>query len=185
MQGVVYGINIPQMKNDSLCTRFDVDECFGTVINRFCAQAIVGMPLTVYGAGGQTRGYLPLRESMKCLTIAIDNPPSAGEYRTFNQFGQVYSVNTLAAAVASAARTLSINVAIMPVDNPRIESEQHGYTPDCAALRTLGYVPTDTLDFDLVDMLGTLEPLQDRIETIRDVLVPRTQWNQRKPVVVR
>ena len=100
MQGVVYGTRIDEMGNDErLLTRFDFDQCFGTAINRFCAQAVIGHPLTPYGKGHQKRGFLPLRDSMQCLTIAIENPPKKGEYRVFNQFEEVYDLYELAIKV--------------------------------------------------------------------------------------
>ncbi|MBD3171076.1 NAD-dependent epimerase/dehydratase family protein, partial [Candidatus Bathyarchaeota archaeon] len=104
MQGVVHGLNTPQMVDDDLLTRYDADEVFGTAINRFCAQAVIGHELTPYGKGGQTRGYLALRDSMQCFTIAIENSPEEGEYRVFNQFDETYSVNELAERVSKVAQ---------------------------------------------------------------------------------
>jgi UDP-sulfoquinovose synthase len=87
MQGVVFGVTIPEMNDDpDLLTRFDFDECFGTAINRFCAQAVAGLPITPYGKGGQNRGFLPLRDSMQCLNLVIDKPAEEGEHRVINQF---------------------------------------------------------------------------------------------------
>ncbi|HIE55003.1 MAG TPA: NAD-dependent epimerase/dehydratase family protein, partial [Chromatiaceae bacterium] len=100
MQGVVFGTRIDEMGDDErLLTRFDFDQCFGTAVNRFCAQAVIGHPLTPYGRGHQRRGFLPLRDSMQCLTLAIENPPKEGEYRVFNQFEEVYDIYELAEKV--------------------------------------------------------------------------------------
>ncbi|MCH7911395.1 MAG: 50S ribosomal protein L3, partial [Candidatus Hydrogenedentes bacterium] len=113
MQGVVYSTqidNMPEEKN--LKTRFDFDQSFGTVINRFCAQATVGIPLTPYGTGKQKRGFLPLRDSMQCLTIAVENSPEKGEYRVFNQFEEVYDITELALKVQKVGNSLNLNVEV-------------------------------------------------------------------------
>ena len=96
MQGVVFGTRIDEMGNDALLlTRLDFDQAFGTAVNRFCCQAVIGHPLTLFGKGHQKRGFLPLRDSMQCLTLSLENPPEAGEYRVFNQFEEVYDVTEL------------------------------------------------------------------------------------------
>ncbi len=163
MQGIVFGV-----MDD---TRFDYDEHFGTVINRFCTQAIAGMPLTVYGSGEQTRGYLPLRDSVECLTLAIENPPEKGEYRVFNQFAKTYSVNEIADAVY-LARDDPIEKQF--IENPRVELEHHYYNPKCEKLKSLGYSP----EWDLVEethkIMRTIAPFKDRI--IKEVIHPTTRW---------
>jgi len=104
MQGVVFGTMLDEMKGDrKFLTRFDIDECFGTAINRFCAQAIIGHPITLFGEGHQRRGFLPLKDSMQCMTLAIKSPPKAGEYRTLNQFEKVYDLTELGELVKSVA----------------------------------------------------------------------------------
>ena len=113
MQGVVFGTRIDEMGDDPrLRSRLDFDQCFGTAINRFCCQAVIGHPLTLYGAGGQTRGFLPLRDSMQCLTIAIENPPKTAEYRVFNQFEECYSVEELAFMVQEVGRDVGLSIEI-------------------------------------------------------------------------
>ena len=165
LQGIVFGV-----MDD---TRFDYDEHFGTVINRFCTQAVAGIPLTVYGSGGQTRGYLPLRDSIECLTLAIDNPPKNGEYRVFNQFATTYTVNDIARKVCFANHRDS-NVWYKNIENPRIEQEGHYYNPKCEKLRVLGYNPKWNLVEELAGILKTIRPHKDRI--IKDVIYPKTRW---------
>src|SRR5919201_4244460 len=109
------------MIDDALMSRLDFDESFGTVINRYCAQAVIGLPLTPYGQGKQKRGFIDLVDSIQCLTIAIENPAAKGEYRVFNQLDEVYGIGELAEKVVTAARKLGIDVKIKNVENPRIE----------------------------------------------------------------
>jgi UDP-sulfoquinovose synthase len=178
MQGVVYGTRIPEMQGDpELATRFDFDQAFGTAINRFCAQAVIGLPLTPYGKGHQKRGFLPLRDSMQCLTLALENPPAAGEYRVFNQFEEVYDVSELAARVQRIAVELGLDAKIHPMENPRTEAEQHYYHPDCEHLRRLGYRPGSDLDTELRCMLHDLLPHRDRIEERREAQFPDIRWD--------
>lgn len=177
MQGVVFGTHIDAMGDDpALRTRLDFDEAFGTVINRFCCQAVIGQPLTPYGAGGQKRGYLPLRDSMQCLTLAIENPPQAGEYRVFNQLAETYTVNQLADKVAEAGGFVGLTVEIEHVSNPRIEAEEHYYNPDHQRLFDLGYQPT-AIECELVSMLLDLQQYTARIEAHREVLTPGIYWD--------
>ncbi|HEU4444468.1 MAG TPA: NAD-dependent epimerase/dehydratase family protein, partial [Nitrososphaeraceae archaeon] len=112
MQGVVYGTRTNEMIDDSLMTRFDFDESFGTVINRYCAEALIGLPLTPYGQGKQKRGFIDLVDSIQCLTIAIENPAARGEYRVFNQLDEVHSISELAEIVATVAKKLGIDTEI-------------------------------------------------------------------------
>ena len=187
MQGVVYGTYIPEMGEDErLRTRMDYDPYMGTVLNRLCAQAIIGHPLTVYGKGGQTRGFLPLKDSMQCLTLAIENPPKQGEYRVFNQLEQIYSVNELAAKVKKVGDKLGLNVTVSRVENPRIEKEVHYYNPDHQKLLDLGYKPTHDMEAELEQMLKDLIKYRDRIEAKKDILIPETRWDgtKRKSVVL-
>ena len=166
MQGIVFGLAHE--------TRFDYDENFGTVINRFCAQALAGVPLTIYGAGGQTRGFLPLTDSLKCLQLAIDNPPPDGVYRTFNQFAHIMTIMDCARLVIRAAYDLDIDVKVRGISNPRKESEDHTYHVVTDALHDLGYVPN--LDFTSVirETLLTLMPYKHLIN--KDIIYPTTNW---------
>lgn len=166
MQGVVFGL-----MDD---TRFDYDEYFGTVVNRFCAQAVAGIPLTIYGAGGQTRGYLPLRDSIECLTLAIKNPPQPGEYRVFNQFARPYSVEGIAFRVMDAGERLGIDVKSENIPNPRVEKEKHRYEPKHDHLRKLGYNPQWDFGEEIKAVMEKILPHKDRIEP--KVIFPKTKW---------
>nr|MBA3430798.1 NAD-dependent epimerase/dehydratase family protein [Actinomycetota bacterium] len=143
MQGVVFGTRIDEMGDDErLLTRLDFDGSFGTAINRFCAQAVIGHPITPFGKGHQKRGFLPLRDSMQCLTLALENSPQAGEYRVFNQFEEVYDITELAGKVHRAATEMGMEASVRNLANPRVELEEHYYNPDHQQLADLGYKPT-------------------------------------------
>jgi UDP-sulfoquinovose synthase len=178
MQGVVHGVVTDDMVNDDLLTRFDFDEVWGTALNRFCAQAIIGHELTPYGKGGQTRGYIALRDSMQCLTIAAENPPDEGEYRVFNQFDECYSVNELAEHVVNIAGESGIEAKIWNIENPRIEAEEHYYNPDRENLPNLGFKPTNTLEDELRITIPKLMQYKDRIEAKRDRILPTIYWKK-------
>jgi UDP-sulfoquinovose synthase len=176
MQGVVHGLNTPQMVNDNLLTRFDFDEVFGTAINRFCAQAVIGHELTPYGKGGQTRGYLALRDSMQCFTLAIENPPKEREYRVFNQFEETYSVNDLAERVSKVAKEFNLEGKIWNITNPRVEAEEHYYNPDIQHLPSIGFKPTYTLEEELRITIPKLIEYKDRIDAKRSSIDPKIKW---------
>ncbi|MDQ3070859.1 MAG: NAD-dependent epimerase/dehydratase family protein [Acidobacteriota bacterium] len=179
MQGVVYGTRIPEMAGDPrLTTRMDIDQCFGTAINRFCSQAVIGHPLTVYGAGRQRRGFLPLADSMQCLTLVIEQPPARGEYRVVNQFEDVHGIEELALAVQRVGGTMGMDVELQHFENPRsIEAPEHYYNPDREKLIALGYTPAHDLDGQIREMLEDLRPHRERIEVKRDILVPDIRWD--------
>ena len=174
MQGVLFGVKVTGDETEDQLTRFDYDEYFGTCINRFVAQALIGHPLTVYGKGGQTRGYLPLKDSIQCLTIAIENPPKEGEYRTWNQYETIYSVNGLADLVWDKAQELEYEVEIEHISNPRAEKESHYYNHANQTLLNLGYKPTTNIGSEIYKMIQSLEPYKNRI--IKDVIMPKTKW---------
>jgi UDP-sulfoquinovose synthase len=179
MQGVVYGTHIDAFGKDMrLCTRFDQDQAFGTAINRFVAQAVVGHPLTVYGLGHQRRGFLPLRDSMQCLTLALENPPQAGEYRTFNQFEEVYSIGGLAKRVQAAGARAGLDPVIQCLHNPRLEASEHFYRPTHQHLLDLGYEPTHDMDSELDRMFSDLLPHAERIRAVLEPIHPVTHWSQ-------
>ena len=120
-QGVVYGVETPEAKLDErLLTRFDYDEAFGTALNRFCVQAVVGMPLTVYGGGGQTRGFLNIVDTLQCVELTAENPAGAGEYRVFNQFTETFTVAELAEKVKHAGGEVGIDVTRRPRPEPAL-----------------------------------------------------------------
>ncbi|MBZ0308641.1 MAG: NAD-dependent epimerase/dehydratase family protein [Anaerolineae bacterium] len=178
MQGVVFGTQIDEMGDDPrLRSRLDFDQCFGTAINRFCCQAVIGHPLTLYGRGGQTRGFLPMRDSMQCLTLAVENPPEASEYRVFNQFEECYNVEELAVMVQEVGNQIGLNVEIHHYENPRQEKEEHYFNPDRQHLIDLGYQPTHDVKAEIKIMLRDLLPHQERILAKRDILIPDIRWD--------
>jgi len=178
MQGVVFGTRIDEMgSDDRWLTRFDFDECFGTVINRYCAEAVIGHRLSPFGMGGQTRGFLPLRDSMQCLTIAINNPPKEGEYRVFNQFEELYSVTELAEKVKKVGGEFGLKVEVEHIENPRKEMEEHYYNPDHKHLLDLGYQPTHGVEQEMRIMMKDLIKYKDRIEEKRECLIPEVRWD--------
>ncbi len=174
-QGVVYGIETDETAQDErLCTRFDYDEWFGTVLNRFCVQAVVGHPLTIYGKGGQTRGFLNIRDTLQCVELAVANPPADGEYRVFNQFTEQFSVSELAELVREAGGEVGYEVHVDHLDNPRVEAEEHYYNPVHTKLLDLGLRPS-YLGEELVEsMLHAIERHRGRV--IDSAIDPRTQW---------
>ncbi len=181
MQGVVFGTRIENMGDDErLLTRLDFDQCFGTAINRFSCQAVIGHALTPFGKGGQKRGFLPLRDSMQCLTLALENPPERGEYRVFNQFEEVYDLTQLALKVQRAAAGLGMEVEVRSVENPRTELEDHFYEPDHHNLLNLGYRPTNDVEAEITIMLEDLQKYSDRVERHRDVFMPDVRWDGRR-----
>jgi UDP-sulfoquinovose synthase len=174
-QGVVYGIETDEtMLDERLTTRFDYDEVFGTALNRFCVQAVIGHPLTVYGTGGQTRGFLNIRDTLQCVELAVDNSAECGEFRVFNQFTEQFSVSELAELVQRAAGELGHDVSIDHVPNPRVELEDHYYNARNTKLLDLGLQPHH-LGQELVrSMLKTIERHKDRV--IERAIAPRTRW---------
>jgi len=142
MQGPVYGIFTSETENDErLLPFFNYDEIFGTVLNRFVVQAVAGYPLTVYGKGGQTRGYLNIKDTLNCVRLSVENPADRGELRIFNQFTETFSVNDLAAKVQEAGGDLGLNIEIQHIKNPRLEAETHYYKPANTGLIQLGLEP--------------------------------------------
>jgi UDP-sulfoquinovose synthase len=165
MQGPVYGLETEQTSGDERLFPFlNYDELFGTVVNRFIVQAVHGYPLTVYGAGGQTRGYLNIKDTLNCVLLSIENPPASAELRVFNQFTETFSVNNLASRVASAGRLLGLDIAIKSMPNPRKEAEDHYYNPVHTGLLELGLKPHYMTDDVLVGMMQTVMRYRDRID---------------------
>jgi UDP-sulfoquinovose synthase len=184
MQGVVFGTRIDEMGDDErLLTRFDFDQSFGTAINRFCAEAVIGYPLSPYGKGHQRRGFIPLRDSMQCLGIAIDNPPDVAEYRVFNQFEEVYDITDLARKVQQVGNEEGLEVVIRNTENPRMEMEEHYYHPDHEHLLALGYQPTHDMVEELRIVFRDLIRYRKRIESKRHALIPDIFWDGRRKKV--
>jgi len=143
--------------DEMLINRLDYDGVFGTALNRFCIQAAIGHPLTVYGKGGQTRGFLDIRDTVRCLELAIANPAQSGEFRVFNQFTELFSVGDLALMVKKAGSALGLNVEINNLDNPRIELEEHYFKAKNTKLLDLGLQPHYLSD-SLLDSLLNFAP---------------------------
>jgi Nucleoside-diphosphate-sugar epimerases len=174
-QGVVYGIATDETQlDDRLLTRFDYDDVFGTALNRFCLQAVIGHPLTVYGSGGQTRGYLNIVDTLQCVELAVLNPAASGEMRVYNQFTEEFSVQELAELVRAAGNEVGIDVAIAPIENPRVELEEHYYHPVHTKLLDLGLKPTLLSDTLIETVFSTIERYRDRV--ITDHILPRDRW---------
>jgi UDP-sulfoquinovose synthase len=174
-QGVVYGIETDETSlDDRLVTRFDYDEVFGTALNRFCVQAMIGHPLTVYGKGGQTRGFLNIRDTLQCVELAVNNSAELGEFRVFNQFTEQFTVSELAELVKGCAEKLGHEVEIRSFPNPRVEMEQHYYNAVNTNLIDLGLEP-HLLGEELIrSMLAAIARHKDRV--IEREIAPKTQW---------
>jgi UDP-sulfoquinovose synthase len=177
-QGVVYGIETDEARmDDRFLTRFDYDDAFGTALNRFCLQAVIGHPLTVYGRGGQTRGLINILDTVQCVELATLNPADPGEYRVFNQFTERFSLLDLAELVQRAGREYGLTVSVDHLENPRVESEEHYYNPKHTKLLDLGLKPHTLSETLIESMFGVIERYRDRIMT--DVIMPTTTWAPR------
>lgn len=177
-QGVVYGIETDETKLDErLNTSFHYDEVFGTALNRFCVQAIAGIPLSVYGSGGQKRGFLNIRDTLRCIELAILNPAKPGEYRVFNQFTETFTIVQLADLVVEQSAKLGISAVIERLENPRVELEEHYYNPAHTKLLDLGLKPHLLSDVLVNSVLQRIRIFQSRIK--RDIIMPRIKWDGR------
>lgn len=171
-QGVVYGHHTEQTGRDErLATRFDYDAVFGTVLNRFIIQAVLGEPLTVYGSGGQTRGVIDIRDTVDCVRLAVENPAERGEFRVFNQLTESFSVGELAKLVAD---TCPGTTEIAHLDNPRVEADQHHYNVVSTGLPALGLQPHRLADTLITSLFDLVERHADRVD--RAALLPAVQW---------
>jgi UDP-sulfoquinovose synthase len=174
-QGVVYGtITEESAMDEALINRFDYDEVFGTVLNRFCVQAAVGHPLTVYGKGGQTRGFLDIRDTVRCVEIACLNPAAPGECRVFNQFTEQFSVLEIAKLVQAAGRKMGLSVTIEELPDPRVESEEHYYNAKHSKLIDLGLQPHMLSDSLLDSLMNIAIRYRDQIDTA--MFLPQVNW---------
>lgn len=175
MQGPVYGIFTAESENDDRLLPFlNYDEIFGTVLNRFVVQAVVGYPLTVFGKGGQTRGYLNIKDSLNCVRLSLESPADKGELRIFNQFTETFSVNDLADRVKAAGNQLKLRVEIQHVENPRLEAEEHYYNPRHTGLIQLGLKPHYLTDEVLAQMMGFVIKYKNNIK--RDNIYRKIKW---------
>jgi UDP-sulfoquinovose synthase len=176
-QGVVYGVLTEETGIDEiLINRLDYDGIFGTALNRFCIQAAVGHPLTVYGKGGQTRAFLDIRDTVRCVEIALGNPANPGEFRVFNQFTEMFSVGDLAMMVKKAGTTLGLNVDIDYLDNPRVEAEDHYFNAKNTNLLGLGLQPHYLSDSLLDSLLNFAVKYQNRVDPAQ--ILPKVKWRR-------
>jgi len=159
--------------------RFDYDHVYGTALNRFCVQAALGHPLTVYGKGGQTRSFLNNRDTVRCVELAIRNPAMSGEYRVFNQFTEIFSISELALRIAAVADSMGLEPRVEHAENPRTEREHHHYRTSNAKLRGLGLEPSVLDDQTIAEPIALAEKYRDHVDlsTIR----PAIHWRASPP----
>jgi UDP-sulfoquinovose synthase len=176
-QGVVYGTTTDETAlHPQLITRFDYDGIWGTVLNRYCVEAAVGEPLTVYGRGGQTRGFLDIRDTVRCIELAALNAPAAGEYRVFNQFTEQFSVLELAEKVEHARAAHGLPTTIRHVPNPRREKEDHYYKAKHQRLLDLGLEPHSLSDTLIDSVIQTVEGNISRVR--RETIEATIDWRK-------
>jgi UDP-sulfoquinovose synthase len=176
-QGVVYGVDTEETAlAPELHTSFHYDAVFGTVLNRFLVQAAVGAPLTVYGKGGQTRGFLNIRDTVRCIELAALNPAKPGEFRVFNQFTEQFSVNELAQRVKQAAARAGVEARIDHMPNPRVELEEHYYNAKHSKLQDLGLEPHLLTDAELDRSFAMVRRHAQRVD--RAAFDPKIAWAQ-------
>jgi len=178
-QGIVYGVETEQTQQDArLATRFDYDQIYGTALNRFCVQAATGYPLSVYGEGQQTRGYINLRDTIRCIELAITAPPAEGEYRVFNQFTEQFSLTQLAEMVVAQSKRFGLEAHIRYRPNPRVEVEQHYYNASHTRLIELGLEP-HLLNGAVLESLIDLA-IQHRAHIDKNLILPTVNWRVTK-----
>jgi UDP-sulfoquinovose synthase len=176
-QGVVYGVLTEETGMDELLiNRLDYDGVFGTALNRFCIQAAVGHPLTVYGKGGQTRGFLDIRDTVRCVELALETPAAAGEFRVFNQFTELFSVGGLAEMVQKAGASVGLKVEVKSFDNPRIEKEEHYFNAKNTNLLDLGLQPHLLSDSLLDSLLNFAMKYKGRVDEAQ--ILPKVTWKR-------
>jgi UDP-sulfoquinovose synthase len=177
MQGPVYGLSTPEADCDPrLAPHFHYDDIFGTVLNRFLVQAVADVPLTIYGSGGQTRGFLNIEDTLQCVELALRRPPASGELRILNQFTERFSVRQLAERVVDVGNRLGLDVHVASIVNPRKEKEEHYYNPKHQALLDLGLEPHYLTDDVLADLLERVGRHRDAIDPTR--IMPRVRWRE-------
>ena len=175
MQGPVYGLFTDEMEgDDDLLTAFNYDEIFGTVLNRFIVQAVAGIPLTIYGKGGQTRGYLNLLDTLKCIDLAIQNPPESSELRILNQFTETFTVNELADLVIKSSELIGLKTRKEIIANPRKELESHYYNPSAEGFKNLGLKPNLLTEDVICKILQKVVRFKNKINS--EIIRPKTKW---------
>lgn len=175
MQGPVYGIETPEIViNEKLRTIFNYDEIFGTLLNRFIVQALVDYPLTVYGKGGQTRGYLNINDTLQCVHMSEKKPAAKGALRIFNQIMETFSVNQLAEKVQAVGKKLGYDVKIQNLENPRREAEEHYYNPTYQGLIDIGVSPHYLTEETMEGMFRVAEQFKANIR--KEVIFKGIKW---------
>jgi UDP-sulfoquinovose synthase len=183
-QGIVYGADTYESARDpELATRFDYDQIYGTALNRFCIQAAIGYPLTVYGSGGQTRGYINIKDTVRCIELAILAEPQAGEYRVFNQITEWFSINEIADKVQRVGRQMGLDVQYHCLPNPRVEAENHYYNVIHTKLLDLGLEPHLLDDAEIEHMITLALAHRERID--RRLIMPTVNWREAENAVER
>jgi UDP-sulfoquinovose synthase len=178
MPGVIFGTRTGEAETDRrLKTRLDFDQAFGTIVNRFCCQAVARHPLTLFGGGRQKRTFLSLRDALQGLRLVIDTPPKPGEYRVLNHFSDTYSTAELALKVSDVAREFKLDPEICYLENPRREAAEHFYDVQIQGLFELGYWPERDFESEIRVMLQDLIPCRDRIRSRQEVLIPDVRWD--------
>lgn len=176
MQGVVYGVRVNEMVSDALATRFDFDSNWGTVINKYVVQAIALNKLLIYGRGKQKRGFLSLYDSINCLTLLLENPPSKGEYRIVNQLDEIYDTLELATRVQSVAKEFGIKADLEWLENPRVEKEEHYYEVEHKILPSLGFKREKKMEETLFEIFESVLKNKNRIDGMRNLIYPTVSW---------
>ena len=175
MQGPVYGLETSaSAEDDLLLPNFHYDDIFGTVVNRFLVQAVAGIPLTVYGQGGQTRGYLNLKDTLQCVDLAMHTPAKKGELRILNQFTEQFTVNELAEKIHSVGSQIGVDVSIQHLENPRKELEEHYYNAKHSGLSKLGLQPNFMTDEVIAALLEKVMQYKDKVDNKK--ILPRVRW---------
>ncbi len=172
-QGIVWGTQTPQtVRDERLINRFDYDGDYGTVLNRFLMQAAIGHPLTVHGTGGQTRAFIHIRDTVRCIQIALENPPTRGEKpKVFNQVTETYRVRDLAALISSMT---GVKVANLP--NPRREAVENELNVSREQFLALGLNPTNLSEGLLEEIRNIAEKYRDRADTTK--IIARSTWRK-------
>ncbi|MDE1833777.1 MAG: NAD-dependent epimerase/dehydratase family protein [Candidatus Micrarchaeota archaeon] len=178
MQGPVYGTRTKEITDKKLHSRFDFDEVWGTVVNRFTVESVLGIPLTAYGAGGQIRGYLSLEDSMEALRLLVENPPESGSYRSANQFVELLSINEIADIIQKAAKKHGIDIGVEHMENPRIEADRHYYNPEIKVLPALGFHPKLKMADLSEQLVKDVMPYKARMNKFRERILPHTNWRR-------
>jgi len=178
-QGIVYGVLTEETGMDEmLINRLDYDGVFGTALNRFCIQAAVGHPLTVYGSGQQTRAMLDIRDTVRCVELAIETPAKPHEFRVFNQFTEMFSINDLATQIKTAGNAMGLDVEVNKIDNPRVEAEEHYFNAKNTKLIDLGLEPHKLSDSLLDSLLNFAVKYKDRVD--KGQILPKVSWHRDK-----